>query len=452
MGSLRRLRILIITVTLVSHAYTGIALAIPAADSDTVSTDAMFDSSPTTGIDAESGLPPIKEAAASASLSDSNSLNGQPTPSLSPESLSGQPEASITATAQGPGIVLLSSTVLPGFSATSQNPEPTSTNTNSVKNNGSVNSSHRVLILGSVVGGILCVMLCIFFVLDPSVSARFLAYFSLRKFRSSKKDRGISHMAEPSSSFMVNRGSPERTFAGMNTSRLSPSPEKGEKGDRSISSIQFSICSSDYLSASTRDSAITSITTASDDMMSHNSASGSPRVRPRPMLSDSVYLACSNQPYVIVEPPALRSADFTAAAADPPPKKMLTPNEFFALHVPGIISSLVGNHASNNTSGSGGGNGSGKRERDRATMAVPHQPSGVARTGSQHSRTKSAPLLSSLRSAMTRAAGPRRCRGSAGRGGEGGDIAERVTKHRRSRSASGWAYPERLRPRMTFMH
>jgi hypothetical protein len=146
-----------------------------------------------------------------------------------------------------------------------------------------------------------------------------------------------------------------------------------------------------------------------------------------PTLSDSVYLALSKQPYVMVAPQPPTEAGMNNGTER---KRMLTPSEFFALHVPGALANL---HIS---------------KSDRTSKASDTRSSATATRESQHARTKSTPLMNGSRTAI----GSRADEDSdEDNEALAGPIAHKVTKHRRSRSASGWAYPDRPKPKNLFV-
>ena len=94
-------------------------------------------------------------------------------------------------------------------------------------------------------------------------------------------------------------------------------------------------------------------------------------------------------------------------------KRMLTPSQFFALYIPGVLANLYNSKSS-------ASDAAGKEE-------------------SQHSRTKSMPLSGS------RAAKAAPAAEDSSKNDEAltDPVAHKAIKHRRDRSASGWAYPAR---------
>ena len=441
----------------------------PRADTDVFTMFGSFDNSNVDkGVsDGESNLAPIEDvlqmmltqAPPSPTVFTPSSPVESSSPSNPPASLSGNSAFSVTATAvsplatpprQGPGIVFLSTTAHPAATATNASPEPARTSGSDNAVNGDMPSSNRMLIVGCIIGGIVFVAVLLFIMLDPSISERLCGIRRMRPFKRAKPDRGISNIADPSFSkrSLDLPGSPDRTIVGiLDARKASPSPEKG--GDDTLVDVdlnshdppasKFSICSSDYLSASTRDSGATTSSIGASTRAARPSVVtfASPTRPPRPptadspALSDSVYFACERQPYVVSPQPPAHLRGGTADSRGMP-KKILTPSEFFALHVPGIISSLMGS-----AKGESGA-------KDRIVSAVSTASAKrTSATGSQHSRTKSAPLLGLY--------GPRVYKSpSANLESDeevlkSSEIAEKVTKHRRSRSASGWAYPDRPR-------
>ncbi|KAF8962620.1 hypothetical protein BDZ97DRAFT_1824682 [Flammula alnicola] len=446
-----------ILLALFGRAYTGVALAIPTprnnsnkntgplrpgpvnarAESDFVTMYGLYDTSPPLEDSADGGprLAPIPEvfvAMTQAATSTGTSEPTMATPTATAIYPLGSPPM------QGPGLVVLSSTMLPGFTAPTPGPSATSiSDAAEGASNRAVTPSGRVIILGSVIGGILFIALCVFLVLDPAITRKLCCCFCRLRKRSKegKEDKGISH-----TSSWVNVELPKHSSIATEKDG-SPSPKKGEDTLVDIPASpapasKFSICSSEYLGASSRDSGVTSDSASSRTVKaSVTFADGSAPVRPprpptadSPALSDSVYLACSDQPYVIIAPQPLTEADMRCGASTEPLKKLLTPSEFFALHVPGVLA------------------GFSTKTDTRASSAVPERRVSYSRKReSQHSRAKSTPLLLGMASSRMSS------RSSiVDFETDSGSIVSRVTKHRRSRSASGWAYPDRPKSKKFF--
>ncbi|CAA7267192.1 unnamed protein product [Cyclocybe aegerita] len=400
--------------------------------------------------------------------------------------------------------------------------------------------SHKMVVLGSVIGSILFFALCIFFLFNPAFSGRFCRGSGARKcipsshrpiagplpseeVKEVKDDPSTPPGLPPSPSWVTvgfhKQGA--RSTVHQDDAAIDDTESVGDTiiempVDSSPAKSKFSVCSSEYLSLSSmshvnvnRDSHLTDDSgtstikpdcppapapTPSSPTPPYASPSPSPNsspsrkpVRPprpptadSPALSDSVYLACSDQPYVIVAPQPLTDADLqpgptgTSAPAVPnriaPKKKMLTPSEFFALHVPAALAALgVGN---GRPFGSGGGSKTVTGDDETTTRPLSEAADSAAereredergsRTSQRHSRTKSAPALGRAGKLKGRKAKLGSRRASAENLGlitdqeEGGEdidadpIARRVMQHRRSRSASGWAYPARAQSRRSF--
>ncbi|PPQ87643.1 hypothetical protein CVT25_011482 [Psilocybe cyanescens] len=345
---------------------------------------------------------------------------------------------------RGPGLVVLSQP-FPAIGSATPVPTGATNATSSPASNRTVGPTKRVLILGSVIGSILLFTLCLFFVLDPAVTGRVFKPCRSRK-------RPVEMVKENKEAISLE--DKWVTVAPLKN----PGDETFVEGDRTISQCyrkeedslmeipapsppsKFSICSSEY-SESHRVSAL-----SSNSAYASNPARptvsflpGPTPIRPprpptadSPALSDSVYLACSDQPYVIVAPQAITEADLNSSAPSKPPRRMLTPSEFFALHVPGILSGFGPSTSSSK-----------KQER----ISTSNNLSSVAtKRDSFHSRTKSAPSLGSGKISRRGSASVAELQVSIGGACQEG-IIQRITKHRRSRSASGWAYPDRPSPR-----
>lgn len=343
---------------------------------------------------------------------------------------------------RGPGLVFLSQP-FPAIGSATPVPTGVSRTTSLPVSNRTVGPTKRVLILGSVIGSILLFTLCLFFILDPAVTGRLFQLCRSRKRPAEKvkenrqpissEDKWVTVAPvanavpqESDKQIMQFDRKEEDSFA----ETAAPSPPS-----------KFSMCSSEY-SEPNRVSALSSnsVYTSTPNRPTVSFVPGPTPARPprpptadSPALSDSVYLACSNQPYVIVAPQTITEADLNSNVISKPPKRMLTPSEFFALHVPGILSGF-------------GSSGSSSKKQERIISACDNRSSAATKRESFHSRTKSAPSLRNVkinrRGSTSNAELEFSIEGPSQEG-----MTQRITKHRRSRSASGWAYPDRPIPK-----
>ena len=329
--------------------------------------------------------------------------------------------------------------------------------------NATVPVSKHLTVLGIIIGGILFFTVCVFILMSPSdlLSGWF-------KRAGGKDDKIVRETEKP-----LHSRTSWVTIPSPSSIAEQSSLEGAKEADRRVRDTvievvaalsaseskdyptsKFSVCSSEYAPSSTYTSDLASNTStvkALPMISKHFSDLGKvakPNRPPRPpttdspRLSDSVYLACSDsdQPYVIVAPQPLTNDDFSPGIFAPKPsRKFLTSTEFVALHL-------------------------------RITGG--HMPPGTKRSSldSRHYRTKSAPALGqrkrtsclktnippskSLVSEKPDATSIRKLDRSSvvnnvwmddTDGNVQESIVRRITKHRRSRSASGWAYPSKGR-------
>ncbi|KAH9478515.1 hypothetical protein JR316_0008970 [Psilocybe cubensis] len=343
---------------------------------------------------------------------------------------------------RGPGLVVLSQP-FPAIGSSTPVPTAASSTTSLPASNRTASPTKRVVILGSVIGSILLFTLCLFFILDPAITGRlFQLCHSRRRSASRVKENKDAVSSEdkwvpvaPLTNAVPLQSDRQTTQCIRNegdlfTETAAPSPPS-----------KFSMCSSEYsepnrISALSSNSAYTS--TPSRPTVSF--VSGPTPTRPprpptadSPALTDSVYLACSDQPYVIVAPQSLTEAELNSNAPSKPPRRMLTPSEFFALHVPGILS------------GFGSSGGAPSKKQERSSTCESHLSSATKRE-SFHSRTKSAPLLGNVTISERGSTSNTELEFSI-EGVREESMIQRISKHRRSRSASGWAYPDRSIPK-----
>lgn len=344
--------------------------------------------------------------------------------------------------------------------------------------NANVTSSKHFVVLGTIAGGILFFTFCIFLIMSPSCNGSFCGWGNLKNtLRSKATEENIDQEKPPpdTASWVIIHSPPSlpkrSSLETVKDFRMSGTLATGDtvldvvsalaspdEDERNPATSKFSMCSSEYPSSfcsSTTDLASNSSTVKAFPFSSHPSNIPVRPPRPptadSPALSDSVYLAFSHsdQPYVIVQPQPLTEGDLQVGSGPESPRRLLTPNEFAALH--------TSDHLSQN--------------EKRITP------------DSRHSRAKSAPSLGRLNRYSVVGSrfvpsklfdGARKSRVTASRKSiykslkivdEGGNLLEdiendsdvqetmvrKVMKHRRSRSASGWAYPPKgRRTRKTF--
>ncbi|KAF9568659.1 hypothetical protein CPC08DRAFT_702262 [Agrocybe pediades] len=351
----------------------------------------------------------------------------------------------------GPGLVILTSPVYsalvsPTAMLTDAAPAPSMVET--AEHTGLAKNTS--IVLGSVVGGIVLFSLCLFFLLSPSI---FRQVFCCASCRSRKKTVGIMNTVgdkEKGSNDRLALPSPTPPNGPTISDSLHPDPEKKmhrgedlEEYDGRPTTSKFSISSSDYV-ASSRDSDISLVSSPYAVKPTVTFAPGSTPNRPprpptadSPTLTESVHLACADKNYMIVTPEPLEEGADTE-----PRKRHLTPSEFFALHVPGILAGFSLSSAAANAKRTS--NSSKKCDR-ASSIETSRNSQRSSKRDSRHSRTKSAPLL------YNASVKKRDTNNTAGDEAEAvllpgqGSISASLTKHRRSRSTSGWAYPDRPR-------
>ena len=265
--------------------------------------------------------------------------------------------------------------------------------------------SHRLVIFGSVVAGVVCLGLLLFLLLDPRM---------MRKLCGNKVD---DNMHFPSKNFygrprptwdVLPISSSNYVFKDEPTEKLFFANKNPANEKQPIS--KFSVCSSVYPPSSE--------STSESELDSETPRSQTSPVRPprpptadSPALSDSVYLACADQPYIIVAPQPFtdidRSLDDDSLALPKGPKifshDCLNMN---AIHSNGLnINSTLS-----------------RTQRNPNPVQEFYD--------NRHSRTYSAPsFVGSMNGQNYNRSDP--------------TVVQLTLKHRRSRSASGWAYPDR---------
>ena len=265
--------------------------------------------------------------------------------------------------------------------------------------------AQRLIIFGSVVAGVVCLGLLLFFLLDPRM---------MRKLCGIKVD---DNMHFPTKNFY---GRPKPTwdvtpisssnyvFADVPTEKPLFANKNPVNEKQPIS--KFSVCSSVYppSSQSTSESEH-----GTDTPRTQTSPVRPPRppTADSPALSDSVYLACADQPYIIVAPQPFTDSDRSLdnSLAVPTGPKIFS-HDFLNMY----------------TAPPNGLN---------IYSTLPHTQPDPNPTSSEfydtrHSRTYSAPsFVGSMNDQIYNGSEP--------------TVVQRLLKHRRSHSASGWAYPDR---------
>jgi len=400
---------------------------VPAADKDFVTVYGLCDSSAprqqqdAAPSDGGSRLKPIQDdflATTEATTPGSPGQGGKglPTPTSLVTFRAFQPTPSPTfSPMRGPGLVALSSSVYSAILATNPTPSPVrGSSTTRI-----ITPSTRIIVIASVIGGILSIALCVFLFTNPTLRRKLCGIFACKKRKKSTNAKGVfpsSNVDQPPS--------PDRTL----TEKI-PSATKHDEGPgETLDNIappknpasEFSVHSSEYtdtprvsiLASPGTSKPTTPVTFAPPPNSPPRPCR--PPTEDSPALSDSVYLACSDQPYVIGAPRPFSEADMNNSSPATNRKRLLTPSQFFALHVPGLLANL-------SISKSSASDAARKRE-------------------SQHSPTKNT-LLSGSR---TSKASPSAEDSTENDAALTGPVLHKAIKHRKSRSASGWAYPTRL--------
>ena len=338
----------------------------------------------------------------------------------------------------GPGIVLVPASSSPAPSSPTLQPiRPTSNATSA----SSRSTTNNFLILALVIAGIVIFTLCLFLIMDP----RFIQALCSRRRRSGTQPRPKSikapSLVSTTPSWRARRVPPPRfTEEDEKAFSCKQADDQGtstRKNDNSVfhPTSKFSVSNSEY--DTTRDSYGSTLSVRTHELQATPLKSvpithipprpPRPPTSDSPVLSDSVYLACGDRPYFIVEPQDLNEKeDGERTNTSPSPSartRILTPSEFAAMYASGALS---------------------------GSDSVPILPPGLNDKDSigddenRHSRTHSAPTPVFLSSPQSSEASE-----------EGGEtdssldhpMAKKIQKHRRSRSASGWAYPPRAKPR-----
>ena len=266
--------------------------------------------------------------------------------------------------------------------------------------------SHRLVIFGSVVAGVVCLGLLLFLFLDPRM---------MRKLCGVKVD---DNMHFPTKNF-YGRPKPTWDISPISSSNYAFKDEPTQKPfflnrnpviEKKQPISKFSVCSSVYPSSSESTSESGH---GADTPRSQTSPVRPPRppTADSPTLSESVYLACADQPYIIVAPQPFTEIDrsLNNSPALPTGPKIFS-HDLYAAHPNGLnINSTL-------------------------NSMLPHTQPNPNPTpefhDNRHSRTYSAPsFVGSMNDQIYSRSE--------------GTVVQRMLKHRRSRSASGWAYPDR---------
>jgi hypothetical protein len=211
--------------------------------------------------------------------------------------------------------------------------------------------THRLVVFGSVIAGVVCLGLLLFLLLDPRMMRKLCGI----------KVNDNSHF--PSKTVY---GRPKPTSErGSDTPKIKTSPVRPPR----------------------------------------------PPTADSPALSESVYLACADQPYVIVAPQPFvdidRSLDNQPTMPTGP--KILSPHDFLNMYA---------------------AHSNGSNMNTTLPRARPNPNPTPEFYDTRHSRTYSAPsFVGSMNEHVNNRSEP--------------TVLQRMLKHRRSRSASGWAYPNR---------
>ena len=246
--------------------------------------------------------------------------------------------------------------------------------------------AHRLVVFGSVIAGVVCLGLVLFLLLDPRVMRKLYGFkvddnshFPWKKFHGRPKPAWAVSPISSANYVFMDSPTEKPFFANKNLDN--------EKHPIS----KFSVCSSEYpASESDRDS---------DTPKGQTFPVRPPRppTADSPALSDSVYLACAGQPYIIAPQPFSdidRSLDNQPAIPTGPK----------------ILSLDVYPNGSNM-------NATLPRTQPNLTPEL---------CDTRHSRTHSAPsFVGSMKDQVIKSEPT---------------AVQRMLKHRRSRSASGWAY------------
>ena len=264
--------------------------------------------------------------------------------------------------------------------------------------------TQRLVIFGSVIAGVVCLGLLLFLLLDPRAMRKLCGikvddnmHFPSKKFYGRPKPTW--DVSPTSSSHYVFKDEPIEQLLFANKS---PVDEK-----QPIS--KFSICSSVYSPSSQS----TSESEHGSDMPRSQTLPVRPPRPPTadsPALSDSVYLACADQPYIIVAPQPFTDIDHSLdnSPAIPTGPKIFSHNRLntYAAYPNGL------------------------NMNSTLPRTQPYQSPTLEFYDTRHSRTYSAPsFVGSMNDQIYDRSEP--------------TVVQRMLKHRRSRSASGWAYPDR---------
>ncbi|KAF8155657.1 hypothetical protein B0H34DRAFT_675810 [Crassisporium funariophilum] len=327
----------------------------------------------------------------------------------------------------GPGLVIPSTPVQDAATSTSAASSKTSDSASVAATRAQVHS-RKILVLGAVIGTVAFVTLVFFFLLDPRIVRRVCGK---RVDKNNRKRAPINAKAtwKNSVAFIHDGVFSVKSEKGYVSSTRSGDAIIDVAPDTILS--KFSVCSSSQYPSS-RDSSAT----GSSSCLSATACAPSPTapttpVRPprpptadSPALSDSVYLACADQPYIVVSPLSIVKTDLENSEMHPRP---ITPS--------GKVREFLVNHV----------------HTPSEPMMITHENlldaksiSPAPKEDSRHSRAHSAPMPMFVGSKKFR----QQTEDEEGDSDVPDMVLHRMLKHRRSRSASGWAYPDRPRSRM----
>ena len=279
--------------------------------------------------------------------------------------------------------------------ASSTSPSPTDISQD-ILQRAAETHTHRLVVFGSIIAGVVFLGLLLFLLLDPRM---------MRKLCGVKVD---SNLPLTSKGF-YRRPKPTwdaKPISSSNYPFVDDPIEKSLFATKSPDNIKdvskFSICSSEY----------------SQSLSESEHDCGTPKnqtcpVRPprpptadSPALSESVYLAYADQPYIIVAPQPFTDDDLNHPAIPTGPK--IFSRQFFNMYSDSPVDSDI-----------------------NTTLPLAQINTIPEFYDTRHSRTYSAPLLV----------------GSLNDDDSISTAAQRMLKRRRSRSTSGWAYPDRSPPK-----
>lgn len=308
----------------------------------------------------------------------------------------------------GPGLVVRPTPVQTSIASTSSD---TPQDTLDDFQRGARLRTHRLIVFGSVIAGLIFLALLLFFLLDPRM---------MRKLCGKRVDNNLplpsrKIFRRPVPAWDVSPIS-SADFVFMDDTTEKPISSKRNSGNVITETwpkhpvSKFSICSSEYPPSFASDSEPDPDTPKNETCPVRPPR---PPTADSPALSESVYLACADQPYIIVAPQPFTDIDASldSSSVTPTSQKILTPREFLDMYAirPEPTS-----------------------DSPNLNKGLPHSPPNATPEiyDIRHSRNHSAPMfVGSVNEEINNMPEP--------------TVVQRILKHRRSRSASGWAYPDR---------